>query len=282
MAFKDRSRAVAAATLGLLGYYGAVVAVALPVMALLPDRWFAGPGAIAAGSLPLVAAALLANWVWVRRGWTSWRTLGWDVGRGPRSWGVGTLVGMGLALVALALVLLGDARVQTTGEAAAAYVARGLAVAALLLPAALSEELLFRGYPLSRLSRAAGRVTASIALALVFALTHLVNPARSAFGLVNIGLASLMLSAAFFTRGGLWVAWGTHFGWNTGLALLADAPVSGIRFEVPALEYLAGTRDWVTGGAFGPEGGLAATVAMGAGLGLFVTIIRRDEEREHS
>lgn len=282
MAFRGRARAVLAATLALMGYYGAVVALAFPVMVLLPDRWFEGSGAIVAGSIPLVATALLANWVLVRRGWTSWRTLGWDVGRGVRAWTFGTLVGIGLALVALVLVLLGNGRVEATGEAVTGYVGRGLVVTALLLPAALSEELLFRGYPLARLSKAAGRVTASAALAVVFALIHLANPERTAFGLANIGLASLMLSAAFFTRGGLWAAWGAHFGWNTGLVLLADAPVSGVRFDLPMLEYVAGSREWLTGGAFGPEGGLAATVATGAGLALFVWIVRRGEGREHS
>jgi len=56
-----------------------------------------------------------------------------------------------------------------------------------------------------------------------------------------------------------------HFGWNAGLALLFDAPVSGYRFQVPAVEYVPGRHAWVDGGAFGPEGGVVATIALIAG-----------------
>jgi hypothetical protein len=88
----------------------------------------------------------------------------------------------------------------------------------------------------------------------------------SGIGLVNIGLASVLLSAAFFTSGGLAAAFGLHLGWNAGLVLAADAPVSGLRFGLPALEFAPGPATWWTGGGFGPEGGLAATVVLSAGL----------------
>jgi hypothetical protein len=38
--------------------------------------------------------------------------------------------------------------------------------------------------------------------------------------------------------------------------------VSGVPFDIPFLDYTAGTPVWLTGGAFGPEGGLAATLAL--------------------
>jgi hypothetical protein len=38
--------------------------------------------------------------------------------------------------------------------------------------------------------------------------------------------------------------------------------VSGVPFDIPLLDYRAGGPAWLTGGAFGPEGGLAATVAL--------------------
>ncbi|MEE8572380.1 MAG: CPBP family intramembrane glutamic endopeptidase, partial [Gemmatimonadota bacterium] len=125
---------------------------------------------------------------------------------------------------------------------------------------------LFRGYPLARLAVPLGKVGASVALAVVFAGAHLTNPEVSTLGLVNIGLASLVLSAAFFTPGGLPLAWGVHLGWNGGLALGADAPVSGLTFDIPALEFVTERSAWVTGGSFGPEGGIAASVAMAVAL----------------
>jgi membrane protease YdiL (CAAX protease family) len=100
----------------------------------------------------------------------------------------------------------------------------------------------------------------------VFALAHARNPEVSGIGLANIALAALLLSAAFYSGGGLAAAFGLHLGWNAGLVLAADAPVSGLRFRLPALEFAPGPHGWWTGGWFGPEGGFAATLALGAGL----------------
>ena len=78
-------------------------------------------------------------------------------------------------------------------------------------------------------------------------------------------LCLAVLAVAFFSYGGMGYAWGLHFGWNAGLALLFDAPVSGYRFQVPAVEYSPGRHAWVDGGAFGPEGGIVATIVLTAG-----------------
>jgi membrane protease YdiL (CAAX protease family) len=156
--------------------------------------------------------------------------------------------------------------VVATGESFAAWAGAALPLGAGLVVAALAEELLFRGFPLARLAEPLTRVGASVLLAIVFAAAHLANPDVSTLGLVNLILASLMLSAAFFAPGGLPLAWGVHWGWNGGLALGADAPVSGLTFDLPALEFDTGRVPVVTGGAFGPEGGFAATATLAIAL----------------
>jgi membrane protease YdiL (CAAX protease family) len=172
-----------------------------------------------------------------------------------------------MAAVALVTaVAVGSARLSTTGESMEAYVQSAVPLLGLLLVAALAEELLFRGYPLTRLSVTFGKVPASLGLAALFALAHLGNPETSAIGLVNIGLASLVLSAAFFTPGGLPAAWGLHLGWNAGLGLGADAPVSGVQLGLPALEFASGEPSWLTGGGFGPEGGILSSLVMAGAL----------------
>jgi len=163
--------------------------------------------------------------------------------------------------------------VRPTPDESFAAVALPLGVGLVL--AALLEELMFRGYPLSRLGEAIGPAAASAILAVGFALAHVRNPAVSGIGLANIALAALVLSAAFFTRGGLAAAFGVHLGWNAGLVFTADAPVSGLRFQLPALEFVPGPHGWWTGGGFGPEGGLAATLMLGAGLAWWMRAARR-------
>jgi hypothetical protein len=42
--------------------------------------------------------------------------------------------------------------------------------------------------------------------------------------------------------------------------------VSGLPFDIPLLDYSSGGPTWLTGGTFGPEGGLAATLALTIGI----------------
>lgn len=183
--------------------------------------------------------------------------------------GAGRGFGMGLALgalpavaaVALSMTVGGARFVDDTGTLVG-YGLRLGATTLLLAPAALLEEVMFRGVSQVLLARAIGRWPAILALALVFALAHAFNPNGTPLGLVNIGLAGLFLGAAFYAPGGLWTAWGAHLGWNTALAAM-DAPVSGLPFPIPLIDYEPGGPAWLTGGPFGPEGGLVATVAIG-------------------
>jgi hypothetical protein len=263
-----RARVVVSAVGAVLAYYGAVVVIAIGVGVALPDAWYDGTYAVAATTVPVLVAVVAVNVALVRAGWTSPRELGWPAWRAtPLALGRG--VGVGLALAAGALLLAlgpGGARLVLTGEPIGAWAAVALPLAVGLAGAALAEELLFRGFPLARLAEPLTRVGASALLAIVFAAAHLANPDVAALGVVNLALASLMLSAAFFAPGGLPLAWGVHWGWNGGLALGADAPVSGLSFDLPALEFDTGRTPVVTGGAFGPEGGLAATAALAIAL----------------
>jgi hypothetical protein len=111
------------------------------------------------------------------------------------------------------------------------------------------------------LAGALGRGGAVLAIAILFALAHLANPNATPLGMGNIALAGIFLGLAFYAPGGIWTAFGAHLGWNSLLACL-DTPVSGIPFDIPLLDYNAGSPAWLTGGKFGPEGGLAATIAL--------------------
>ncbi len=185
--------------------------------------------------------------------------------------GIGFLLGAAPAIAALALgVPIGGASwVRDGGSLQAYWVGLGH-TSVLLLPAAFAEELVFRGVPLVLLARVFGRWKAAIALSLLFGLAHLRNPEVTPLGVVNVALAGLFLSAAFFTRGGLWAATGAHLGWNLTLAGLG-APVSGLTIPMAYLDYLPGGPTWLTGGAFGPEGGLLATLTLG---GAALAVIR--------
>jgi membrane protease YdiL (CAAX protease family) len=224
----------------------------------------------ASNSLALAVSFGFATWLvgvrftrhsWEELGWRGWHAPGRLAGHVVRGVGMGVL----MATVAIGLSFLAShAGVGVTPEWSR-YAALAAPLSAGLLAAALFEELAFRGLPLRLLAEAAGPWAALLVLAVGFGIAHGQNPHASPLSIVNVSLAAVWLSFAFFSPGGMGLAWGLHFGWNAGLALLFDAPVSGFAFRLPALEYRAGVRPWVDGGAFGPEGGVVGTLVFLAG-----------------
>jgi len=189
----------------------------------------------------------------------------------------GLAVGAAAAGIALlAAVLVANSHWTRDAGGMADYLGQVMKTALVLAPAALSEEVMFRGLPLVLVAAAVGRGTALVLVAgLVFALFHILNPGITPLGLGNIALAGIFLGVAFYAPGGLWTAFGAHLGWNATLAAL-DAPVSGLPFSIPLIDYRAGDPTWLSGGRFGPEGGLLATGAITGALLIMLRWARQD------
>lgn len=189
-----------------------------------------------------------------------WRTqLPWIQGLG-----IGVVLGMLPAAVAMTTgVFTAGAGWSHDGGSFAGWASQVAKTVGILVPAALAEELMFRGLPMVIAARVLGRGRAIVLLSVLFAVAHIMNPNVTSAGLGNIALAGIFLSLAFFSAGGMWTAFGAHLGWNATLAALA-APVSGLPFDIPYIDYRMGSPAWLTGGAFGPEGGLIATGVLAA------------------
>jgi membrane protease YdiL (CAAX protease family) len=187
----------------------------------------------------------------------------------PRGLVIGLALGIVPAILAMTMgVLTAGAGWSYDGGSPVAWLAQTGKTILILAPAALAEELMFRGLPMVVAARAIGRGRAIVLLSVLFALAHLTNPNVTSAGIGNIALAGIYLSLAFFSGGGMWTAFGAHLGWNLTLAVLA-APVSGLPFDIPWIDYRMGSPGWLTGGAFGPEGGLLATAIL-AGAAVLV------------
>jgi CAAX protease family protein len=206
----------------------------------------------------------LMTWVIGRRALgLTWTELRWaPIGRARTGFPTG--IGLGAAPAALAMLasvpVAGAAFLRDAGGVPD-YLVQLARTVVVLAPAALLEEVVFRGVGQVALARAFGRWPAIIVMSLIFALAHAENPNPTVLGLANIGLAGLFLAVVFYTPGGIWAAWGAHLGWNATLAAF-DAPVSGLPFAIPLIDYRPGGPAWLDGGSFGPEGGLLASIAI--------------------
>lgn len=158
---------------------------------------------------------------------------------------------------------------------------RVVATSALLFASgALGEEVLFRGYPFQSIMQGVTFLPAALGVSVLFAFAHCGNPEISVLGLVNIALAGLWLSFAYLKTRTLWLPFGLHFSWNFCQTTLFSFPTSGIPADGNNLFSISQAGpDWITGGRFGPEGGVLATVAIVLCTGhlLKSSLYRREE-----
>lgn len=122
-----------------------------------------------------------------------------------------------------------------------------------VLPAALHEELLFRGWAFQKLVRWSAPL-AVVGGALLFGILHGANPAVGWLGLVNIMVAGVMLSLAFLAFRNLWAPIALHYSWNVLSGPVLGYEVSGWRPSATLYSQSDPGPAFLTGGDFGIEG----------------------------
>ncbi len=226
-----------------------------------------------------LAGALAATWFMLRMvDHRDWRAV--DMSREaahPRLLVVGWLVGTGAIVVTCALLFATGLLRVLPVDAATSWVGAATRVTVVLLPAALAEEIVCRGYLLSVLREGAGTRTAVLLTSAAFALLHIWNPGATVGSVLVVLLAGVFLATVRLALGSLYAAWMAHLAWNWVMAVPLHAAVSGERFEAPGYRAVMTGPDWLSGGAWGPEGGLVAALGMAAGLGYFYARHRREE-----
>ena len=140
--------------------------------------------------------------------------------------------------------------------------------------AALNEEVVFRGYPVQRLAESIGSWAAVLVLSVLFALPHLGNPNSTIFAAVNTAAVGSLLAGAYLFTRSLWFVWGIHWGWNLVLGVGYGLSVSGFDTDGPVNGSVMGP-EWLTGGAYGIEGGASGTMAILIGWGVLLWLVRQ-------
>jgi membrane protease YdiL (CAAX protease family) len=126
---------------------------------------------------------------------------------------------------------------------------------------ALYEELAFRGYVLQNLRADWGPIAALLASSLLFGIFHGLNPNVTWLALLNIFLAGAVLAACYLVTRSLWLPMAFHFSWNFVQGPILSFPLSGLHTTGLLVTTIEGNT-LLTGGAFGPEGGLLSTAVL--------------------
>ena len=176
----------------------------------------------------------------------------------------------GLMVVAMAaLAMLPGASVapgelRTKGLAA---VGSGLLTLLATSVQSSAEEALFRGWLLSVIGSRYGPWIGVMVSSLVFAMAHALN-GPTLLGWLNLFLFGIMAAVWALAEGGLWGASAWHAGWNWMLGSLLGMAVDRSSRSGLLISVRATGPGFITGGAFGPDGGIAATAVLLIGIGI--------------
>ena len=234
--------------------------LALALLSLLPLR------SLPWQTLPTLLGAVLAGWGLLALDGREPGALGFYFGPGAaRDTLLGTGLGVGVALLVMAGIAgWGGLRWSWEGGSAGSWVGMGAASLWLFALPAAGEEALMRGYLFQALGEAWGARQALWTTSILFSLLHIWNPEVSWLGLGNIAMAGLFLGVVYLRTASLWWATGAHLGWNWAIGFLGDLPVSGLDLlDAPLVEPAVRGPAWASGGAFGPEASVVATLALG-------------------
>lgn len=194
-------------------------------------------------------------------------------------------LGVGLLLFASAVLLLGLLSfLEVENENQRMWLTLSGALLVLLgwVVQGAAEEILARGFLLPILGVRWGPAAGVIISSLFFSILHLQNPNLSLISLINLFLFGLLTALYALSEGGMWGVFAIHAVWNWAQGNIFGFSVSGLNLQTSILIDLeeAGP-DWVTGGLFGPEGGVVVTLVLLIGILALLFLSRRKTRRNH-
>lgn len=185
------------------------------------------------------------------------------------SWNAGVVVPWRLAtldtllgiVIAIAVMGASDLLIQLTTTFRHEFVGEfpWITIVVLYIPAAVHEELLFRGYPFQKLI-AWNPAIGVLLSATIFAGLHLGNTAVGAVALTNIALAGVLLTLAYLVHRTLWLPFALHIAWNIMSGPVLGHEVSGFTVGDSVLSSVDRGPVLLTGGAFGIEASIWTTL----------------------
>ena len=131
----------------------------------------------------------------------------------------------------------------------------------LMILVSVHEEVIVRGYLLNSMMSISNKYFALALSSILFGAMHLMNPNMSTVSFINIVLAGFLLGISYLHSKNLWFPIGLHFSWNFFQGPVLGFEVSGQEMKSLISQNISG-NDLITGGEFGFEGSLIATVLM--------------------
>jgi membrane protease YdiL (CAAX protease family) len=184
---------------------------------------------------------------------------------------LGVAFASALVLVADALIIATTSLRQVRGNGLP-----GFELVAVFIPAAIHEELVFRGYLFQKM-RVWSRGAAIGITSSLFAILHAGNRGITALATINLFLAGVLLAFAYERFGRLWFPIGIHLAWNLLSGPILGFGVSGYLARASLLRTVGSGPAWITGGTFGIEGSVWMALVEAGGIFLVSRRLQREQ-----
>lgn len=147
---------------------------------------------------------------------------------------------------------------------------------------AINEETMCRGYIFNTLNQMGKPWLSAVISSGVFAALHLLNPNVKLMGILNIFLVGMLFAYMYIRTNSLWMPIGYHFTWNYFQGSVFGFAVSGTT-EAQGIYNIASVNENIfTGGSFGPEAGILATVVLILGFVVVWKVTNKEIREEIS
>jgi hypothetical protein len=143
---------------------------------------------------------------------------------------------------------------------------------------AIFEEILLRGIIFRIMEEKLGSYSSLIISGVIFGAAHLLNPGSTLISSLCIGLVGIIFGASYIYSRSLWLPIAIHFSWNFVQSGIFGAVTSGNEKTNSLFTTAISGPELITGGAFGPEGTIQATLLWLIVSVLFMIVITKQNK----
>ena len=149
------------------------------------------------------------------------------------------------------------------------------------VPQGASEEIMFRGYMITAFSRRYKKAVGVAVSAVLFSAFHSLNKGYTPLASVNLALIAVLFALIYLLTDDIWMTSAIHTAWNLTQGNIYGLQVSGniAANSVIKTFYYKDASAIITGGEFGPEGGLAVTAVTVVCLVIVALLLVRKKRK---
>lgn len=207
------------------------------------------------------------------------RTMGFSKGNGLSEFAKGVLVGaIMITTILVVFFITGDAKFERIQFSLPFLVSWMLVLIGYILQTA-AEEIYIRGWLVPIISYHKNAYLAILIASTMFSYFHLDNNGASWLSTLHLFIFGLFTAVYAMKRGNIWGPCGFHFAWNFIMGNVYGFHVSGYDSESSLMYFTTSNRTFITGGQFGPEGGIPGLVVFILAL-LWAIFILKDTSKE--